>query len=92
MERKRGTEEGDVATMVDKETLTNAWRWERITVLTHHVRSLSIRDRRILLSELREREEKEAPHVFFPRIGITLGEFAVLTSVRNPKRHDAGHA
>ena len=58
--------------------------WERYTVLSHAVFSMSIKDRRNIFQMTRNSREGDDP--FFPHHGIAFSEFAVFYSLGEGRR------
>lgn len=55
--------------------------YERYVVLSHVIRALSVRERRVLFQLARSAES--TPDLLFPRHGFTLSEFAVWNIVND---------
>lgn len=59
--------------------------------LIHYIGELSVRDKRYLFSIIRNCEQDINIHAFFPKYGLTVGEFAtgqtLLETVRKVKKN-----
>mgnify|MGYP006237691309 CR=1 FL=1 len=65
--------------------------WERYTVLSNVVLSLSVKERRHIFTLARSRTPA-SPDLFFPHFGFTLAEFAVwytIGELKSKKKRDA---
>lgn len=69
--------------MIDRELVTYP-TWERYTVLSHVIFSLSIKDRRNIFHLCKHTEN--TAEAFFPQYGITFAEFAIWYTLGENKR------
>jgi len=57
----------------------------KYTTLFYHIHNLSMRDVRDAYRGMRQ-SKVDDPNSFFPRLGITVGEFAVAHVMKMPRR------
>lgn len=69
--------------MIERNLITYP-TWERYTILSHCIFSLSIKDRRNIFQMSRNASRDE--DIFFPNYGITFSEFAVWYTLGESRR------
>jgi len=64
--------------------------WSKYIILFRYVSSLSIRDKRAAFMAMRQVPGANAD-LFFPRLGITAGEFCVFHTLAHEEPRRSGH-
>jgi len=76
--------------MEEAHTLLTYPTWERYTVLSHVISTLSIRERRRIFQLSRGIRDGEHHNTLFPEHGFTFNEFAVWYILTERKRKTTG--